>query len=272
MERTMINFADTFYKHFEEQDKKREQSDEVTFAPSYLNSCARQIFWKKTGAEASNPIDLPARFKMHFGSLQHEGMQDILREKGILKEAEEHRTAEYNGLKFNYYLDGIVDDEGEDAIIEIKTIYGRGFDFVQDAPKEDHMMQVLSYMAFTGIKRAYIVYVGRDNGLIRQHEIISNGNLTLNGKPVNEWRDMWKAKMDRLPELKKSIEDGKLPARDFNIVMKNRGEIYYEFTKDKVKHKSDWQCSYCQFKDKCWAEEIAEMDKHAFYINGEFID
>jgi hypothetical protein len=267
-----MNFAKIFYDHFESTDRTREKQEAVTFAPSYLNDCGRKIFWKKTGTEPSNPIDLPSRFKMHFGSIQHQGLQDILKEEGLLIESEVHRVAEYDGLTFNYYLDGIVRDGDSEAILEIKTIYGRAFDFVKDAPKEDHMLQVLSYMAFTGIKKAYVVYIGRDNGLIRQHEIKSNGDLLLNGAVVNEWRETWKNKINRLISLKKSIEDGTLPGRDFKAVMKNRGDIYFEFTKDKEKYKTSWQCSYCAYFNKCWASELEEIKKHQFYIDGKFID
>ena len=266
-----MNFAKIFYDHFEEKDGERKKSDGVTFAPSYLNQCARQIFYKKTNHTQSNPIDLPSRFKMHFGTVQHEGLQKILIEKGLMIECEEHKQIDYAGVTFNYYLDGIVMDGDEKAILEIKTIYGRAFDFVKEAPKDDHMMQVLSYMAFEDIKKAYVVYIGRDNGLIRQHVIESNGDLLLNGKEINQWRGIWKDKVGRLAGLKKNIEAGEIPDRDFSVVMKKYGnEISYEFTKEKVKYKTDWQCSYCQWKDACWKSEIEQMNEKSFYINGEF--
>jgi len=270
------NLADTFYNYFQNREHKGSPDDgTITFAPSYLMDCSRKIYYKKTGEVESNPIDLPALFKMHFGTLQHEGLQNILIELGMLIECEDLKKAEYDGLTFYYKLDSIINWNGEKVIVEIKTVYAAGFDSVVDRPKDDHLVQALSYMAFEGIKKAIIVYVGRDNGLIRQYCIESGENLLLNGAVINDYRPIWKSRIEAMKTLKDDIENKQLPLREYNIVMKSTPNgISYMFTKDKIKYKGNWQCSYCSFKDKCWREEIEKMQsgKYSFYIDGEFIE
>lgn len=267
------NIADLFYKHFEDNDRKYDSSGEVTFAPSYLNACKRQVFYKKTGEGASNPADLPSRFKMFLGSIDHEGLQNIIKSKGIMIECEKHHTYESNGIKMNYFIDGIIEVDGVRYILEIKTTYSRGIDFVKTQPKDDHIMQTLCYMQFQGIKDAIIVYIGRDNGYIFQHNLSIGDSLTVSGTDRMDMLEKWNASMDALPQLKKDIENGKLPERDYKIAIKViDGVIVDSFTKDKVKYKTDWQCSYCSFKDKCWSNELAEIKNHKFYIDGQFMD
>lgn len=276
------NIVDKFYRHFE-QERTYEKQDPVTFAPSYLSSCKRQIFYKKTGTKPSNPIDLAGYFKMDVGKVVHERLQGILKGLGMLVSAEEHRTIEYKGLTFNYYYDGTIEHEGERILVEIKTVYAAGFRAVENAPKDDHIFQTLSYMMFEKIPRAIILYVGRDNGYMIQHNIryfnnkkTGKQNLFVNntkgGHDITQYLSWWLQKVNSLVALKPMIEKGTLPERDFEIVMKNLGkEISFAFQKDGEKYKGDYQCSYCQWKNKCWASELQEIKKHKFYIGGEFI-
>lgn len=267
-----LNLIDSLYRYFEEQEKVREPQDKITFAPSYLNACGRQIFYKKTGQTPTNPPDLPARFKMHFGTLMHTEIQRMLSEIGHLESFEEFRTTEYEGLVFNYFYDGILNVEGERHIMEIKTIYGAGFDAIKENPKEDHLIQAVSYMVFEKIPRAVILYIGRDNGYMVQHHLrAENKTLFVNDKDTNYLR-LWKDKIQKMKELVLMIEAGVLPERDFQIVLKNsKGIITDNFQYKNEKYKSDWNCNYCSFKDLCWQKEFEQIKNHNFYIGGQFI-
>jgi len=247
------------YNYFQSKESKREISKEITFAPSYFTSCKRQIFYKKIGQEASNPISEASYFKMALGSSSHEKIQDILKDIGILQECEDMKTIDYKGLTFNYRLDGIVEIEGKKYIIEIKTVYAAGFRSIEEKPKSDHFIQLQCYLNFENIEDGLILYVGRDNGFIVEHYIKRDSQFVDN-------------KIDELKELKKMIEKKELPDKDFQIQLKNTGEGISEyFTKDKIKYKSNWQCSYCAYHDKCWSKELQEIKNNKFYINKEFI-
>jgi len=265
------NLASIFYGYFEKEERKPERQDPVTFAPSYLNACRRQTYYKKTGTVKSNPIDTPGYLKMHFGTIQHKELQRILKELGFLESAEEFKTIEYQGLTFIYRYDGIINYQNQRFLIEIKTIYGAGFKSVEHGPKEDHIMQAISYMVFEDLPRCIIMYIGRDNGLIRQHYLELKGQvLEVNGCKTDLYED-WYNKVIALEELKYKIGLNEIPNRDFQIQLKNlNGVIKEKFDKDTVKYKTDYQCSYCGFKDKCWKKEFNQIASHKFYINGKF--
>lgn len=266
------NIAEIIYKSFQKDLKPREPQDNVTFAPSYLSSCKRQIAYKKLGYEPSNPIDLPQLLKMHWGNLIHEDIQRILKEQGYLISAEIAKGIEYSGLEFNYFYDGIVEYENEQYLLEIKTVYASGYKSIEDAPKDEHVLQALAYCKFENIDKAIILYAGRDNGYLKQHYLYLDGDvLNINGYDT-DYVEQFGAKVGDLHHLKAIIERRELPERDFEITLKNNnGVITESFQKDNKKYASDWHCSYCSFKDLCWAKEYEQIKNHKFYINGEFI-
>ena len=136
------NLPEIFYDYFQKDDKPREPQEQITFAPSYLSSCLRQTYYRKIGQKPSNPISGPAYFKMHFGTIQHTELQRILNELGYLVSAEEHKTVVYEGLTFNYFYDGILTYDGQQFLMEIKTKYGRGIDFVKEHPDDKDVILV----------------------------------------------------------------------------------------------------------------------------------
>jgi len=267
------NIKKGYYDFFEATEEKKDIKDIPTFAPSYLTKCGRQLYYQKTGQQPSNPIDLSSRFKMYLGTLAHEGLQKIMRQIGCVVESELHHDIEYDGLEFNYFIDLVIEYNNEKFIIEIKTIYGRGFDSIKEQPKEDHLLQTCSYMAFEKIKKAIILYVGRDNGFMIQHNIESNDNLTLNNFPINEFRTKWVKNIERLKRIKQNIIDKKLPGRDYERVFKNfNGNLSENFQKDNVKYKTNWNCDYCQYKDLCWEKELKKILNYKFYIKNTFLN
>jgi CRISPR/Cas system-associated exonuclease Cas4 (RecB family) len=250
------------YDYFLKKEKDRPQPDEITFAPSYFSDCKRKIFYKKTGQEISDPISEAGYFKMALGSSSHEKIQSIIKELGILQEAEDLKTIEYGGLTFNYRLDGIVEIDGKKYVLEIKTIYGAGFRNVEEyGAKPEHMLQCRLYMEFEKVDRGLILYVGRDNGMMMEFVIERNGNEDIK-KIIND-----------LKILKNQIENKVLPDKDFKIQIKNTGEkLSEDFTKDKVKYKTDWHCGYCSYKSHCWKDVYSVIKNKKFYINGVFYD
>ncbi len=260
-----LNLVDIIYQSFAKEKKDKEPSELVTFAPSYLSNCGRAIFYKKTGEKPTNPPDLPALLKMGWGDILHDDIQARLSKLGYLESFEEAKTAEYEGLTFNYFYDGILNVDGMRAIMEIKTVYASGYKSIENGAKEEHILQLISYMVFEGIADGIILYGGRDNGFLKQYEF----NL-LDLQENTKYYDLWKSKVEKMKGLKKQIEARELPQRDFQIVMKNGAEIAFDFQKDNVKYKTDWRCSYCNFFDKCWKSEKEQIKKHKFYINGVF--
>lgn len=270
-----MNLPEIIYNSFKKEGAEaKPERTEVTFAPSYLSSCGREIGYKKLGYKPTNPPDLPSLLKMSWGNILHDDIQKRLQDAGILESHEVHRTIEYEGIKFNYFYDGILNIGGERAILEIKTIYGNGFRSVEERPKDEHVLQTLSYMVWEGIDIGCILYAGRDNGYLLQYNLEISSEfehlLMVNGTDYGHY-PAWIEKISKLKDLKAKIEQKELPNREYEIVMKHKdGVITESFQKDKVKYESDYQCNYCGFKDLCWKSEYEQIKKHSFFINGQF--
>ena len=265
------------YKHFkavkEKQESKERDYTKVYFSPSSVNKCGRSLFYKKTEGEPSTPPSVHTYVKFWMGDIVHEGLQEILKEGGYWVEGEEFKEKEYEGLTWVYRHDGLIASKITKTLVEIKSTYMSGYNAVEKAPKEDHVKQLMMYMALEDIPRGELLYVGRDNGFMIEY-IIRDGKVWRDdGIMDSEIMDCPKIDFDRLHKLKKAILEGSIPDRDYSISLKYaKGETKWAFTRDKIKYKSPWNCSYCDYKDKCWEEELKEIVNHKFFIDGKFLE
>jgi hypothetical protein len=151
--------------------------------------------------------------------------------------------------------------------MEIKTTHAQGFRVIRDTPKPEDVIQMSLYMLFEHVENGVLLYVGRDNGFLKEYVIKV-------GDPLYRIAlDTILKKIQDLKVLEANIKNRQVPARDCQIVLKHKdGKVTEQFQKDKKMHKTNWQCSYCQWKDLCWRDEIEEIKKHKFYIDGKFIE
>lgn len=258
------------YNYFSESDNERpikavNPKDTLYFNPSSFNACKRQIYYKKRYEIPSNPTDAASYLKMDFGSTLHTRIQDIVKKLGILIEAEKLKTIVFGGLSFRYKTDGIIVLNRQRHIMEIKTTYAGGLRAVRHDPKPEDIIQMSLYMLFENIKNGILLYVGRDNAYMIEYYITQECDAYKTAiAGINK-------KMSELRVLETQIKAGFMPKRDCQIVLKNKDGVMSEkFQKDKKQYTSDWQCRYCQWHDLCWKEELEEIYKHKFFINGEF--
>lgn len=255
------------YDYFISKQTAREQKD-ITFAPSYISSCKRQIFYKKTGTETTNPISQASFFKMEMGNSIHEKIQDIISklDNVELLECEDFKTITYRDLPFCYRIDGKVLISNEVYILELKTVYASGYNTIEKEPKKEHVLQLLLYMIFENVSKGILLYIGRDNGFMVEYSYTVNELMRLYGNELYE-------KIDSLNKLKQQIENKELPERDFAMVFKNKeGSITDKFTKDKKNYKSEWQCKYCGYQNLCWKDVLEKLKEYRFYIGGKFYE
>jgi hypothetical protein len=266
----MLN--EQIYEHFRKTDthgsaKVFKSGDSVFFNPSSFSSCKKQIFYKKRYIAPSNPIDAASYLKMDFGSTLHTRIQGIVKSMGILIEAERLKVKEFDGLSFRFKTDGLIVLNKQRTIMEIKTVSSGGLRVVRDEPKIDDVVQMVLYMLFENVAHGVLLYIGRDSAFIEEYAIHAEDYQYK--KALNAITE----KVKELKILEGQIKNGVMPGQDCQLAMKNtNGVISEKFQKDKVMRTSDWQCQYCQWHDLCWQNEMEEIKKHNFFINGEFID
>lgn len=253
------------YNHFGEKKVRSYDTNKINFAPSYLKACKRQIFYKKTGVSPSNPITEASLIKMSMGDAVHEKIQTVLMDMGIYEKGEEFEEIIWNDLVWIYRVDGVLNVNDTRYVLEIKSIYNTGFKQIEKNAKQDHELQLLMYLIFENIDRGMILYIGRDNGFMVEYDYFVESLK-------EKYKDFMSYKLVELKELKTKIELDIIPDRDYQIAMKNNnGLITEKFQKDNNQYKTDWQCSYCQYKDLCWEKEREEMKQNRFFYDGKFI-
>jgi len=224
--------------------------------PSGADNCSRQMWYKWQQAPVTNPPEAGAFWKMEIGNAIHELVFDLMKKAGMDKvEQEIVVKEEIEGLK--YPISGrmdntFIDENGETCGLEIKTSFGRGIVSIQKSqePKPEHLTQIGFYLTYTDIKKFYLVYIGRDNAYRCQFVVtLEDGVMTYNEKKKPWVIGTYIKKFSRVENATSE------PAREYKIAIKG-GEIKDKFQKDKVEYKSDWQCSYCAYKDHCWKDVL----------------
>lgn len=258
----------------------------------FIGKCRRAVYYAMTGAERTNPIEPTALFKMQMGTDIHERLNEILTsalsksQDGIkhirLKTLDKKSVVQYDDgievemidlgdeqyflwqnenlkLPFSGYIDKVFEIEFESGetyriAMEWKSTYGFGANMVKkEGPKEDHLLQAISYLEqnVIPIDALWLVYVARDSGylfgwLLRKEDGVYYGYNVSSGATF-----MIKYNLEgierALGKLEQHIDEGKLPDRDYEAVVEEKEGVSYLHQK-----KSDWHCRYCDFKDLCY--------------------
>ncbi len=260
--------------------------------PSEATACPRQVVYRWRGLSESNPIDPTGWWRIKLGDSIHELCQSTLHEieddperKAALAWENFHVDTEVKSGKINvdgldypisYRLDLLfTDNDGIQAIGEFKTVFGMAMKAIKEnGPKDNALGQTLIYCKLSGIRRAYIMYVSRDNAdrvlFVLDHVFEKEGEeekekgwslsrMFSSGEQEVIRRfspAIWDNAIAKFRFIEDCVKSETLPERPYLVAIKN-GEIKDKFTKNKVEYKSDWHCTYCSFLSKCWGERAA---------------
>ncbi|MBE3087994.1 MAG: hypothetical protein IMZ71_02605 [Chloroflexi bacterium] len=249
---------------------------------SDANACRRQLWYSWKNAEQSNPPTAGALLKMKMGSAIEFIVEQALKwgmEKGMISDYVEQAYVDVNlGLKYPLHMrcDFLVVPAGSadgQEIIEVKSSFGRGIVEIQrtGTPKEDNLVQCFLYLLHKA-PRVTLVYFGRDNGYrtefqlgLEEAGIDADQNtwktLTVNGKVWDPEKYRMSAIREKFAGIERMIEMDETPERDYIVAIKNgaiaeQANGSNEYTYQKVRYKGDWQCNYCRWRDRCWAEAL----------------
>lgn len=272
----MINIIDSLEKMlFRGEYRKRE-----SHYASDVSACRRQLFYKWREGDGlapvrSNPPDASALIKMEIGNKLHDMIQDIFTsdDSPLVSHFEAEVKGEYKHPDLVYPIraraDGVfIDDDKMRCGAEIKTSYGRGIAEIARTrtPKPEHVDQCIITQGVLDLDRMYLVYLGRDNSYRCQFVfeytgdeyvgsfVWEDGNVSEVYRHNKTWHDL----IEQLVSVEAYLKSGKEPPRDFIVAIKN-GEIRDSFQHQKRMYKSDWQCSYCSWRDHCWADIVREF-------------
>lgn len=241
-----------------------------------VGKCLRQLYYKAKEEKAVKAVDTTNYLQMKFGDAIHNAiLSRIQKVKGLTTLVEVGTRTIIDPLtkEVSFRMDGLAtQDDGTVGGIEIKTTQGRsltgkthgvGWGIKYKGPKEDHLLQVISYFNLhRAIKWFVLIYLARDNAYRLEYHITRDGDkYFLNGAEIKDLN--FEGIKRRWMELEAYIEKNEVPPRDFKVFLDSEGNIQKTKTTKGVLIKSDWQCLYCPYAEElCWNDPNSFDDSY----------
>jgi CRISPR/Cas system-associated exonuclease Cas4 (RecB family) len=143
-----------------------------SFAPSTIayghGECPRYWYLAFEGGTFEDYADAFAGANMTNGIKGHERIQQAIRDSGILIQDEFKIT--YEDPPIFGFGDALVEWEGEELLVEIKTAMQEGFEYRKRTRKAKlgHLVQILIYMKILKKAKAVLIYENKNN-----HELLA---------------------------------------------------------------------------------------------------
>jgi hypothetical protein len=246
----------------------------VTEDGQVIGACLRSLYYKATKEVVSDAKELTTKLQGDFGNGIHDRIAAKLQKSDRIKivpESPGKVFVDYLTKEVSFRLDGLVTHKGEQGCLEIKTMQSYGLNKMvkEGGPKEAHILQVLCYFGTNpDLRWASLVYFGRDNAFRAEYHIYKDPEterFMIRGiTPNQREKEITHLSFDKIvarwKELEEAVEKKELPRRDFKAVLTKEGTVTDKRTKNGVDYKTSYQCSYCSWQTKCWAEPGAEED------------
>jgi CRISPR/Cas system-associated exonuclease Cas4 (RecB family) len=215
------------------------------FYPSSVGKCLRAIVYQMLGYEGREP-DAKGLSIMDNGTYFHERMESNIRKTDIfvaselplkneqlnisgrldlvIKNFSPHTPDDKIVKLINHKSETVYEGPSNDVmIVELKSINEKGFTYLKGKgePKEEHVQQIQLYMYMTGIHSGILLYENKNT------QEMMDFYVEYNEEVVQEV-------VIKIMKAKQYKERTIIPPRDYA--------------------KSSMQCTYCDFKNVCWAE------------------
>jgi len=257
-------------KYINEPRRLESNRTRRVFYASDATRCGRALGWAVTGVPKSNPeYSVQTLNIFALGDAVHEIMEDRYKNIPGWKFYAEH-PGEINisqegkpDFLLNYRVDGVLLREDwakkdlfglktDKFICEFKTIadfpYKTGRNRqkevywygAEDVPKPDHFAQLQIGMAGEGAEYGILHYHNKNNGNESLHVLEFD----------KEYVDRL---VDRLWNIQIKANEGEIMERPYKAYPnRNRTQLMKTKTIAGEVFKTDWMCSYCDWRDKCW--------------------
>lgn len=236
-------------------------------------TCLRAQWYRMNGYPEDNvgPGGVAGLRKAMYGHAIEEIEKELLIRAGI-----QILSSELSMYWPDEHISGRVDrvirdpENNTRAGIEYKSVQGHfGKKTINEAPKPEHMLQVMVYMAFFGqeIPVWYLMYHDREDGASGEWTLIltKDGKLSVDGVVYNEYTV--ENILKRYRQLWGYYLRNEIPPRDYDLQyspeklqwMYENGALGREDTKRYKAHqtltKGDWQCRFCRFVKVCYGTD-----------------
>lgn len=140
-------------------------------SPSAIGGCQRKAVFTFMGVPGARRLDPELELKFDDGNWRHHRWQAMFRDMEAVLGPEVFRVlsveeeVEYRPLRIAGRLDSAIAIHGTEYIVDFKGINDRGFSWVynNNAPAEEHVSQLLSYMRCRGNMNGMIIYDNKND-------------------------------------------------------------------------------------------------------------
>ena len=168
-----------FLNHLEENLKttKPWRTTNSVFYPSMLgNPCDRNLYLAYNGQLPEQVIEAKTVRIFDVGNSLEVRMKKYFEQTGIFIAAEQ-------SVKFlNPPISGRYDfllrhEEYGQVILELKSINDTGFNYLIEAPKSDHLIQLQIYLNLVGMEHGIVLYENKNDQKLKAFKVVQDTNL-----------------------------------------------------------------------------------------------
>lgn len=203
-------FTDIVEKLYEDRNETKEKK-KTSFAPSKLfykkgvGVCPRYWFYAFNGTTFEEKHDAQTQSNFDTGISVHEDLQELFVEGGIC--VEEELEVEHDDPPIFGYMDNIVEFNGHEVPLELKSARSEAFGYYQKArkPAGYHTLQLLVYMYILDYKVGACVYKNKNDGELLTLPVIMHKANKDRVETAFEWMRV----------VKEAADNEQLPKRRF---------------------------------------------------------
>jgi hypothetical protein len=165
----LVQLIDDYLQH-----RPKDERSKHCFHPSSLHKSPRELYYNYL--EGDNNQEFDSRLYRIFdnGHDVHARIQRYLKDIGILKKAEiSVENAEY---EIKGHADGIIEIEGAEGVLEIKSMNANQFYSCYE-PKPEHLTQISAYMFCLNISQGCLLYECKDNQELKEFYVKLDPNI-----------------------------------------------------------------------------------------------
>jgi len=222
-------FAQEIEESYLSQRRPDGFTQKKTFSPSTIGyghgNCPRYWYYAFTGEEFVEATTAQGLANMQNGSMAHDRIQKVI--GGTPKPVDFEVEVINQDPPIRGYIDGVMNWNDEEVIIEIKTAKEEVYAHRQSSmkPSSNHLLQLLIYMKIRKAAQGVFIYENKNTQELCLIPIRVNDRYISIIDELFDW----------LRETRKAYEDNVLPMR--------------------VATKSTPMCKGCPVRDACWKEK-----------------
>ena len=272
--------AEAWYEKWKETSDLAFAVEGTRIRHSWAGKCARELGYRLTDTEESNPIDIASAWTFTIGHMVHDKWQEFL--QLVFPNAQIEVKGVIEEIDSSCHVDAVVTFEIEGKLwkvaLELKSINGFGFKMAigargeAEGPRGSAIKQGALNAVAMGADELVIAYVSLEN--LSPREVEKLGLREPWQRFTAEWtfsREEYTAIANeeklRLSTILAVVDAGKLPPRSIPDLPKGarvtdpKSGTWTQVDAEGavINAGTTWQCGYCSFQTRCNADLHGEV-------------